>query len=149
MFGSCDHEGVTMPDPADLLRSWESAIRDIGGLAGSVVSTSAGLTGQLAAPLQKQAELLEQILSRQVAFEKEVLAMLTAPARTVLDLSAQTTEAMAAQARAFRAAALSLGQAADLLEQQAELLGTAIGTIRDPLAALRSAGDSLREGRTQ
>jgi hypothetical protein len=134
-----------VPDLGDLLRAWESAIREVGGLAGSLVSGSADLTGQLTAPMQKQAELLEQILQRQLELERELISVITSPARRVLDLSAQTTEAMAAQARAFRAASLSLAQAADLMEQQADLLGAAIGTIRDPVAALRSAGESLRD----
>ncbi len=126
------------PEAADLFRAWESAVREVGSLAGQVVQNTAGMTGSIAAPFQRQAELLEQIVSRQIELEKELVAVLTMPARAVLDLGSQTSEAMAAQARAFRAAAQGLAQAADLIEQQAELVGTAIGTIRDPLNALRS-----------
>jgi hypothetical protein len=130
------------PDPADLLRAWENAVREVGSMAGSVMQNTADVGGAIAAPFQRQAELLEQILSRQIALEKELVAVLTLPARAVLDLGSQTTEAMAAQARAFRAAAQGLAQAADLIEQQAELVGSAIGTIRDPLGAIRSIATS-------
>ena len=134
-----------MPDPADLLHAWEAAIREIGSAAGSLVVGSASAAVDLAAPLQRQAELLEQVLRRQLDFERELVDRLLAPARTVLDVAEQTTSAMHAQATAFRAAATSLVQVADLLEQQAELLQRASGTIRDPVAALRSAGAALRD----
>lgn len=134
-----------MPDPADLLHAWEAAIREVGTVAGSLVVGSAEAAGHLGAPLQRQAELLEQVLRRQLEFERELVDRLLAPARTILDVADQTTSAMHAQATAFRAAATSLTQVADLLEQQAELLQRASGTIRDPVAALRSAGAALRD----
>jgi hypothetical protein len=134
-----------MPDPADLLRAWEAAVRELGGLAGSLVHGSAEMSSQLAGPLQRQTELLEQIMRRQLELERELIATLTTPARTVLDLSAQTAEAMAQQARAFRSASVAMGQAADLLERQAELFGAAIATVRDPLGAVRAAGESIRQ----
>jgi hypothetical protein len=128
-----------MPDPVELLHAWEAAIREIGSAAGSLVVGSASAAGQFGAPLQRQAELLEQVLRR------ELVERLLAPAHTILDVADQTTSAMHAQATAFRAAATSLAQVADLLEQQAELLHRASGTIRDPIAALRSAGAALRD----
>lgn len=134
-----------MADPSDLLHAWESAIRELGGIASSLLSGPAELAGQLGAPLQRQAELLEQILQRQLEFERDVVGRVLAPARVVLDVADQTTAAMHAQATAFRAAAASFGQVADLLEQQAKLLTVATGTMRDPVSALRTAGGSLRD----
>jgi hypothetical protein len=128
-----------MPDPAELLRAWEAAIREVGATASSFVSGSAELAGQLGAPLQRQAELLERVLQQQVEFERELAARLLAPARAVLDMTEQTTDAMRAQAAALRAAASSLTQVADLLDQQVTLVQQATQTVRDPIAALRSA----------
>ena len=134
-----------MPEPADLFRAWETVIREIGNLASSVVSGSAEIGGQIASPLQSQVEQLQQIVMRQIELERQLLSVIATPAKRILDLSSQTTDAMAAQARAFREMSLSMAQAADLLEQQAELLGSAIGTVRDPVSALRAAGDALRD----
>jgi hypothetical protein len=134
-----------MANPSDLLHAWESAIRELGGVASSLVSGPAELAAQLGAPLQRQAVLLEQILQRQVEFERDVVGRVIAPARIVLDVADQTTAAMHAQANAFRVAAASFGQVADLLEQQATLLTHATGTIRDPVSVLRTAGGALRD----
>jgi hypothetical protein len=47
---------------------------------------------------------------------------------------------MRADAKAFRLASDSLAPVADLLDQQVELLEGAIGIVRDPVSAVRSAG---------
>ncbi len=75
----------------------------------------------------------------QLDLEKELLNRLTAPARQLLEIGTQASDAMAAQAAAFRAAALSLSQVADLLEQQANLTGSALRTLQDPLSVIRGA----------
>ena len=67
-----------------------------------------------------------------------------APSGTLLDVVEQTTAAMQAQTTAYRTAATSFIQIADLIEQQAELLLLASRSVRDPVAALRAAGDELR-----
>jgi hypothetical protein len=113
-------------------------------VAASLVSAPAGLAGDLLGPLQRQAELLEQVLQRQIDFEREIVGRALAPARAALDLVDQAASTMRAQATAFRAASLSFGQAAELLEQQAEIIERAGGTLRDPVAVLRSAQDAVR-----
>ena len=133
-----------MADTGDLLHAWEAAIRELRGIASSLVSGPAEHAGQLGAPLQRQAELLEQILQRQVDFERDLFGRVLGPARVVLDVADQTTAAMHSQATAFRAAAASFGQVADLLEQETKLLQVATGTLRNPVSALRTAGGALR-----
>ena len=39
-----------MPDPADLLKAWQHAIRDLGGIAASLASGPAGAAGDLVRP---------------------------------------------------------------------------------------------------
>jgi hypothetical protein len=133
-------QGATMADPADLLHACQEAIRDAGGAAASLVSSPAGLAGDLLGPLQRQAELLERVLQRQLEFERELISSAVAPARAALDLVEQATVAFRAQATAFRGASVSFGQLANLMEQQAEILERAGAAVRDPFAALRSAG---------
>lgn len=129
-----------MPEPADLLKAWQDAIREVGGTAASLAT---GPAGPLLRPLQRQAELLERILQRQLEFERELVGRVTAPAQAVLELVDQATTAMRGQAAAFRAAATSFDQAADLLEQQADLIDLTRQAVADPVGALRAAGESL------
>jgi hypothetical protein len=127
-----------MADPADLLNACGDAIRDLGGAAASLASGPAGLTIDLLRPMQRQAELLEQVLQRQLEFERELVGRAVAPARAALELVEQATGTFRAQAAAFRAASAVFGQLADLMEQQAELVERTGAAIRDPVAALRS-----------
>jgi ABC-type transporter Mla subunit MlaD len=137
-----------MASPTDLLKAWQDAIGEVGGVASSLVSGSAGAAGEVLAPLQRQAEQLERVLQRQLEFERELLGNAVAPARAALEIFEQTTKALRAQAKAFRAAAASFEQVAGLMDQEAELMEQAAKTLRDPVAALRSAGAAVRGDRS-
>ena len=132
-----------MADPSDLLHAWQEVIRRLQGAAAPI--TEQELVKQLIGPLQRQAELLEQGLQRQLDFEREVLGRVAAPITGALDILDQTTAAMRAQADAFTAAAASFKTAAELLDVQAGLLETAGQSLRDPLGALRSAGGAVAD----
>ena len=136
-----------MAEPADLLASWQKALGELAGVTASLVSTPVGIAGPLNTPLQRQAELVETILERQLEFERELIARVLAPAGTLLDLADQTSEALDSQMKAFRAVAKSFAQIADLLEQQAERLRLAQDSVRDPVSALRAAGSELLKTR--
>jgi prophage DNA circulation protein len=137
-----------MANPTDLLKAWQDAIGEIGGVAASLVSGPAETAGELLAPLQKQAEQLERVLQRQLEFERAILGNAVAPARAALEIFEQTTAALHAQAKAFHAAASSFEQVAELMEQEAALMEQAAKTLRDPVAALRSAGAAVRGDRS-
>jgi len=132
-----------MADPSDLLRAWQSAIRDLGGTAASLASGPAGVASDLLRPLQRQAELLQQVLERQLDFERELLGRAIAPLRATLELVDQATGTLHAQATSFRAASRTFGQLADLMDQQADLLERAGTTLRDPLATFRASGGEV------
>jgi hypothetical protein len=138
-----------MAEPADLLASWQKALGELAGVTASVVSAPVGLAGQLSGPLQRQAQLVETILERQLAFERELVGRLLAPAGSVLNLVEQTSEALDAQVKAFRTASASFAQIADLLEQQAQALRFAHESVRDPVSALRAAGGELLKNRRE
>jgi hypothetical protein len=89
-----------MADPADLLKAWQHAIRDLGGVATSLASGPAGAAGDLVRPLQHQAELLQQVLQRQLEFEfeRDLLGRATAPLHAAQDLVDQATGTFRAQA---------------------------------------------------
>lgn len=128
-----------MPDPSDLLHAWQDVIRRLQGAVGEPE-----LVKQLLGPLQRQAELLEQALQRQLDFEREVLGRISAPITGALDILDQTTAAMRAQADAFNAAAASFKTAAELMDVQAGLMETAGQSLRDPLGAIKGAADAVR-----
>jgi hypothetical protein len=130
-----------MADPADLLKAWQHAIRDLGGVAASLASGPAGAASDLVRPLQHQAELLQQVLQRQLEFERELVGRAAAPLHAAQDLVDQATGTFRAQATSFRAASTTFGQLAGLMDQQADLLERAGTLMRDPLTAFRSAGD--------
>jgi len=136
-----------MADPADLLRAWQNAIRDLGGVAGSVAAASAGIAGDLPLRLQRQAELLQQMLQRQLDFERELVRRAVAPLRTSLDLVDQATGNFHEQAATFRGASKTFAQLADVMEQQARLLDRASATLRDPAAVFRSTSEDTLDSK--
>ena len=127
-----------MRDPADLLKAWQHAIRDLGGVAASL---AAGAAGDLVRPLQHQAELLQQLLQRQLEVERELVGRAIAPLHAAQNLVDQATGTFRAQATLLRVAPKTFGQLAGLMDQQADLLERAGTLMRDPLTAFRSADD--------
>jgi len=130
-----------MADPTELLKAWQHAIADLGGVAASVAAGPARAASDLVRPLQHQAELLQQVLQRQLEFERELVGRAVAPLHAAQDLVEQATGTFRAQATSFRAASVTFGQLAGLMDQQADLLERASALIHDPLAALRSTGE--------
>jgi len=133
-----------MADPADLLHAWQEVIKQLRTAAAPLTGPSEDAVRQLVAPLQHQADLLEQGLRRQVQFEKDLVDRVLAPVGVLLDVLDQSATALRTQAKAFDAAAASFKQAAELLEVQASLLDRAGQSVRDPAPALRAAGGAVR-----
>jgi hypothetical protein len=113
-----------MPEPADLLSAWQDAIRQLG-------RATAPLTGP-------PVELLEQVMKRQVDFEKEMVGRMLAPVSTVIDALEQTSSAMHAQAQAFSAAAEAFKHAGELVELQAKMLERTTQALKAPAELVRA-----------
>jgi hypothetical protein len=114
----------TMADPADLLSAWQDAIRQLG-------KATASVTG---APT----ELVEQVMRRQIEFERELTRRLLAPVGTVIDALEQTSSAMRTQAEAFSAASKAFKQASELVEVQAAMLERTTQALRAPAELVRA-----------
>jgi hypothetical protein len=121
-----------MPEPADLLSAWQEAIRQLG-------RATAPLTGP-------PVELLEQVMRRQVDFEKEMVGRMLAPVNTVIEALEQTSSAMHAQAQAFQAAAKAFKQAGELVEVQATMLERTTQALKAPAELVRSVSPERRKG---
>ena len=132
-----------MADAVDLLKAWQHAIRDLGGVAGSLASGPAAAASDLVRPLQNQAELLQQVLQRRLEFERELVGRAAAPLHAAQDLD-QATGTFRAQATSFRAASATFGQLAGLMDQQADLLERAGTLMRDGLVSASQGCDSER-----
>lgn len=112
-----------MPDPRDLLGSYRDTLK--------TVRKGAGPAGVLIAPLQAQADLLDQLLEGQQAVEAQL--------ETMLDLVREAPAMLRGQAKAFAAASTAFDQAAELMNAQAELLEKAGSALKAPARALRPA----------
>ena len=126
-----------MPDPRDLLgtaRDLTTQLRGVTGAAG----------GALLGPVQRQAELLEQVLRRQVELEQELVKRAVAPAQATVEALDNAPTALRAQATAFRAAATSFSQAAELLDLQAAAVVQTLAALRAPV---NLAGRTVRSRR--
>ena len=111
-----------MADARELLNAWQDALRGIRGVAAPAT------------------EALEQVLRRQMDFERQLVGRVLAPLNVVLDSLEGTAKAMRTQADAFNAAAAAFQQSAELLDVQAGMLEKAIEALRDPAEFVRSAG---------
>jgi flagellar biosynthesis/type III secretory pathway ATPase len=124
-----------MAEPADLLRAWRDVIKQLGSIPTLPGQTE--LVRTLVAPLQRQAELLEETFQRQLRFEREVVGRVLEPVTVVFDALSQTATAMRTQAEAMQAAATALKQAGDLLELQATTFERMTTALRSPATFLR------------
>jgi len=128
--------GIPASTPADYTGNF-----GLGAIAASLASGPAAAASDLVRPLQHQAELLQQVLQRQLEFERELVGRAAAPLHAAQDLVDQATGTFRAQATSFRAASTTFGQLAGLMDQQADLLERAGTLMHDPLTAFRSPGD--------
>jgi hypothetical protein len=127
----------------DLLREWEAAMRSLAG-------RSAELPRQLLGPMQKQVELVQEVLERERRLQRELLTRAFAPLDAIFDLLEQSGAALHRQSEALRESARALEQAAAMMEVQAELFQRAIAVLREPGEIVkRTAGLPARDADEQ
>ncbi len=121
-----------MADPGgrDLLREWQDAMQSVVSSAASVAGR-AELPRQLLAPMQRQLELVEELLERERRLQGELMARAFAPFDAVFDLLEQSGAALRRQAEALSESARALEQAAGMIEVQADLFERAVKTLRE------------------
>ena len=127
-----------MAEPTDpLTRAWRDVIKQLRSLP--TIPGQADFTRAIIGPLQRQAELLEETLQRQMRFERDLAGRVLEPVTVVFDALGQTSSALRAQAEAMQTASTALKQASEVLELQASMIERATSTFRDPTAFLRGA----------
>jgi hypothetical protein len=122
----------------------------------SVVASAAGraeLPHQLLAPMQRQLELVQEVIERERRLQQELLTRTLAPFDAVFELLEQSAAALRRQAEALNASAQALEQAAGMIELQAELFERTIRTLREPAEIAKAAAGMkkrpARAGRTR
>jgi hypothetical protein len=122
----------------ELLDEWRK-------LMDSVITSAASIAGrpqatrQLQAAMQRQLELVGQVLEREQGLRRELAKQLVAPADAVFDLLEQSGATLRRQAESIEAAGRALEETAALMKDQAELFSKTIGTLRQPAELTRAA----------
>jgi hypothetical protein len=104
----------------------------------SVVASAAsvgarpGIPPQLLAPMQRQLELVQELIERERRLQKELTGRLVAPVDAVFDMLEATGVMLRRQADALEAAGLALEETAGLVKTQAELFERTVGVLREP-----------------
>jgi methyl-accepting chemotaxis protein len=141
-----------MPDGRDLLRDWQDAMQ-------SIVTAARGAAGgselpkALMAPMQRQLELLQEVVERERKLQAEIFGRLLDPIDAVLDLLEESGKTFRAQADALEEASAALEQTAKLMQTQAEIYEGTIRALREPadlarkLAGARPKQRGSRGGR--
>ena len=89
-------------------------------------------------PMQRQAELFQEVVERERALQANLMRLAFKPLDTVLDLLEESGSALRKQAEAIEAAARALEQAATLMKLQADLFGRTIRALREPAEAVKA-----------
>ena len=119
----------------DLLREWQSAMRSLAASA----TGHAELPRQLLAPMQRQVELLQDVLERERRLQRVVVERLLAPADAIFDLLEQSGAALHQQAEALEEASRALEQTAVLMKTQADLFERTVRAVREPAEFAKAA----------
>jgi hypothetical protein len=104
--------------------------------------------------MQQQLKLVEEVVERENALQRDVAARVSAPVDAVFDLLEESGATLRRQAEALESAGRALEETATLMKGQAELFEGTISRLREPaefaktLAGLerRDRGDSGTTG---
>jgi hypothetical protein len=122
----------------ELLREWQRLMDSVVDSAASVAGR-AELPRQLIEPMQRQLELVQEVVERERALQREVVGRLVAPMDAVFDLLEESGAALRRQAIALESAGRALEDAAALMKGQAELFERTIAGLRQPVELARAA----------
>jgi hypothetical protein len=107
----------------------------------SAASTAgrSGLPGDLLGAMQRQLELVQEVIERERRLQKELTGRLVAPIDAVFDLLEETGATLRRQAEGLEAAGRALEETAGLMTRQAELFERTISTLRQPAELAKAA----------
>jgi hypothetical protein len=104
------------------------------------------LPRQLLDPIQRQLELLQQVVERERQLQRDVAGRLAAPFDALFDLLEESAVTLGKQADALEAAGRALQETAGLVKAQADLFERTVGVLREP-TELAKAAAGLERGK--
>jgi hypothetical protein len=132
----------------ELLGEWRK-------LMDSAVASAASLGGrteiprQLLEPMQRQIELLQEVIERERALQRQIAGRILAPVDAIFDLVEESGAVLHRQAEALEAAGRALEDTARLVKTQAELFEHTLATLREPTELAKVAAGLERRPRKQ
>ena len=130
----------------DLLNEWRRLMDSVVASAASAAGRT-GLPGDLLGAMQRQLELVQEVIDRERRLETDVAARLLAPIDAVFDLLEETGASLRRQAEALESAGRALEESAGLMKRQAELFERTIGTLRQPAELAKAVAGLERRSR--
>lgn len=121
----------------ELLREWRKVMDSIVASAASVGGRS-DLARQLVEPMQRQFELVQELIDRERRMQNELAGRLLGPVEAAFDLLEETGQLLRRQAEALEAAGRALEDTAGLALTQAELFERTIAKLRKPADSARA-----------
>ena len=115
--------------------------------AGSVAGR-AELPKQLVEPMQRQLELVQEVIERERRLQRELAGRLTAPMDAVFDLFEESAGTLRKQAEALEAAGTALEETARLVQRQADMFERTIVALRGPTDAAKWLAGVERDDRS-
>ena len=139
-----------MPDLSgrELLREWQKAMNSIVASAASA-GGAAGVPRQLLEPMQRQLELVQELIEREQQLRKQLAGRLLAPVDAIFDLLEQSGQMLRSHAEALETAGQALEETARLANIQAELFERTVATMREPTELAKGAIGLERRERPQ
>jgi hypothetical protein len=122
----------------ELLHEWQKLMESVFASAASLAGRSQ-LPSQLQDAMERQLELLGEIVERERGLQREVAALVVAPVDAMFDLLEQSGTTLRRQAETLEAAGRALEETASLMKDQAELFAQTVGTLRQPHELARAA----------
>ncbi len=129
-----------MPDLSgrDLLREWQKVMDSVVSSAASVGGV-AGVPRQLLEPMQRQMELVQELIEREQRLQKQLAGRLFAPSDAIFDLLEQSGQMLRSQAEALETAGRALEETARLANVEAELFERTVAAMREPSERAKTA----------
>jgi methyl-accepting chemotaxis protein len=134
-----------MPDGRDLLHEWQDAMQGIASAAKGAAGRTE-IPRALLGPMERQVELLQELVERERRVQGEVVGQLLAPLDAVFDLLEQSGSALHQQAAALEEASRALGETAGLMKLQAEAFERTIKVMREPAKLAKAAAGVPSKG---
>ena len=121
-----------------MLREWREFLDSAAATAISATGR-AGVPRQLVDAMQRQVELVGDLLERERLLQRDVAGRLFAPIDAAFDLLEGTGATLSRQAEALAAAGRALEETAGLMQGQAELFERTVAALRQPAELARAA----------